>query len=87
MFTLDVQPPLLSMAAVRQQLAAQRLSAIAVELESAGEPGLASAISTCCSDGAATVHAMNITVGGLATNLEGASGLYTTTDQTAMPGG
>jgi Tfp pilus assembly protein PilV len=94
MFTLDVQPPLLSMAAVRQQLAAQRLTAIAAELESAGsaasaaagEPGLASAISTCCSDGAATVHAMNITVGGLATNLEGASGLYTT-DQSAMPGG
>lgn len=95
MFTLEVQPPLLSMAALRQQLAAQRLSTIAAELESAGygaseaagEPGLASAISSCSSDGAATVRALNVTVGGLATNLEAASGLYTATDQSAIPGG
>jgi len=92
-FTLDVQPPLLSMAAMRQQLAAQRLSAIAAEIESvgiaasgaAGEPGLSSAITGCASDGAATVRAMNVTVGGLATNLEGAAGLYTSTDLSAMP--
>ncbi len=43
MFPRDVQPPLLSMAAVRQQFAAQRLSAISAELQSAGAAASAAA--------------------------------------------
>lgn len=94
MFTLEVEPPLLSMGAVRQQAAAQRLGTIAAELASAGdaassaagEPALAAAIAGCCGDGATAVGALQATVGGLAANLEGAAGLYTTTDHSAMPG-
>lgn len=94
-FSLVVPPPLLSQAALRQHQAAQRLGAVAAELAAAGhaaagaagEPGLASAISGCCGDGAASVGALNVTVAGLATNLEGAASLYTATDESAMPGG
>lgn len=94
-FSLVVQPPLLSGAAARQQQAAHRLGALAGELAAAGhaaaaaagEPGLASAISGRCGDGAAAVGVMNVAVGGLAASLEGAAALYTSTDESAMPGG
>lgn len=95
MIRLEVSPPLLSEGALRQQLAAQELARIAAELESAGQgaaaaagaPGLAGAMSSCAIDGAADVRAMNVTLGGLAANLEAAAGLYALTDSSAMPGG
>ncbi len=93
-FTLDVQPPLLSMGGVHQQMAADRLAVIAAGLDGAGagvsggagDPGLAATLGGCCGDGAASLRGLSATVGGLATNLEAASRAYTNTDLSVMPG-
>lgn len=97
MLRLEVEPPLLSVAAGRQRAAAERLAAIAVQMQgagetgagaagAAGEAGLGQAISGCCDDGAAEVRGLHATVAGLSANLEGAAALYTSTDESAMPG-
>lgn len=94
MLRLEVEPPLLAVAAGRQRAAAERLAAIAVQMQgagetgagAAGEAGLGQAISGCCGDGAAEVRGLHTTVAGLSANLEGAAALYTSTDESAMPG-
>jgi len=90
--TIDVQPPLLSSGAQRQQLAAQRVAQIASSLAAAGQgaaaaagdPGLVGTLGSVSNDGAGSLRGLSATVGGLATNLEAASQAYLTADTSSM---
>lgn len=94
-FTLEVLPPLLSSTGLRQQMAGDRLGAIAAALEAAGgdaagaagEPGLAAALGELGASGGGAVRSMGVAVGGLGTNLGSAADAYLNTDHSAMPGG
>lgn len=94
-FTLDVVPPLLSSAGLRQQAAGDRLGAIAAALESAGgdaagaagDPGLAAALGELGATGGESVRSMAASVGGLGANLAAASDAYLAADHSSMPRG
>jgi len=94
-FTLDVMPPLLSMGGLRQQLVADRLSAVAAALNvaggdagaAAGEPGLAGALGELGVSGARSVGTVSVLVGGLGANLGAAGDAYLAADLAGMPGG
>ncbi len=94
-FTLNVVPPLLSAAGLRQQMAGRRLNSIAAALEAAGgeasaaagDPALAGTLGELSSSGAGAIRSAAVSVGAMGTNLGVASDAYLAADLSSMPGG